>query len=511
MDKSQRHPLMLPEILWALGENMPLFEHRYIARSNKFLQVWDPKPLLRASMVCKEWREVMMAILWQTYDLALMERPVPYRVLSSNIQLVRNVSLLNDKHKKHIELWDALAEHKHINRLEVHEAIFPVKKLIGSETHTLAHLKLSGNCTRMHSFLIIFIERQKFLRSLELARFKFTASDWKRIVMNKPHLRNLVIGYECDFLDFNTFDKEDKDSLLKGSGISTGSKNDDDSIETRGVKEGGRMNRIELVNTPLPDAKDFGALPVTQLILRGKRLLLPFHEAILKASPHLEQLEICYSVGSDGKKVGALIRDNCKQVRRLTLQSNEKPWTLAIIESMPLSVEELILYTGQLDFHMAAAIKNRAHTLKRLDLDFGLGVEGKRRLAYTRTILDKCTKLREFTYHSHVEDTVFEEIMLKEQWNLPHLRKLAIHGVTNRVRKRGISQGPSPNGWRQKFGCSKGHCCNTRSYYEVHETHEDDKATLSPLFDITLLDHLKNLPMLTDVVITEANYHKTLD
>ncbi|KAG0294784.1 hypothetical protein BGZ96_000450 [Linnemannia gamsii] len=103
-------------------------------------------------------------------------------------------------------------EHAHIDRLEVYDLVFPVKKLIGSKNHTLSELKLTGNCERMHPFLLIFVERQTHLQSLELTRFQFTASDWKRITTNKPHLRKLVISEQCEFVDHKTFDDPKADN-----------------------------------------------------------------------------------------------------------------------------------------------------------------------------------------------------------------------------------------------------------------------------------------------------------
>ncbi|KAF9118063.1 hypothetical protein BGW39_001502 [Mortierella sp. 14UC] len=537
---SAQKALRIPEIVLLIGSYLPLFQHRFEAGRFRFVDIWDPKPLLRAGAVCSLWHNVLTPVLWQTFDLAIMDKKIPLDVLARNIEHVRNLSLLDTKHKKHAALWNALAKHRHIDRLEIHDAVFPVKKLIGPKTHTLAHLKLSGNCTRMHPFLLIFVERQVHLKSLELTRFKFTASDWKRIITKKPHLRKLVIGQQCDFLDFKSFDeedvmkeedkKEDKKVVVKkvanskqaldsmamdvdktpptGSGIGSKRKSDDDSIDTRVVVKRRRKNRASLVNTPLPNAKDFGVLPITHLVLLDNRLLRPFQQAILEASPHLEQLEICYSQKANGGKVAALVRDNCRKIRRLTLRSTRQPWTLAMIDDMPLSVEELILYTGQLDLQMTAAIKERADTLKRLALDFGQGTKGKRRLACILTILRECTELREFSYHNHAEDKVFKAMMFKKQWNLPNLRKLILHGVSPRSKYGGIPQVPTPDGWRQGYGGQKDHCCSARSFEDVRKL---GKSTKSPLFDVALLDHVKDLANLSEVVVTEAIYRKQLN
>lgn len=548
------HPLLIPEILTLIGTYLPLFERRFEERQYRLVDYWNPKPLLRAGAVCTTWHNVFTPMLWQTYDHTIMEKKVPLEVLARYIKFVRYLSLMDKKHKKHAALWDVLIKHEHINCLEIHDAVFPLRRLIGHKINHLAELKLSGNCSRMHPFLLIFVQRQEHLKSLELTRFKFTASDWKRIITNKPYLRKLVIAQQCEFLDHKTEEGEDenedenkvdikevedkaetKDRKVEDStamemdttpGVAdtttinhaTGNNttvNNEGSKKRKSVDDetgNGRSNkkrrRSELVNAKLPDAKNIGILPITNLVLRDNRLLRPFQKAILQACPYLEQLEICYSQKADGGKVAALVRGNCSKLRRLTLISTRQPWTLAMIEGAPQSVEELVLYTGQLDLQMAAAIKDRKDDLTRLKLDFGQGTKGKRRLACIFSIVQECTELREFTYHNHAEDKVFKSMMFKEPWNLPNIRKLRLHGVSPRAKYGGIPQVPSPTGWRQQYRAHKGTCCSARSFEDIRKF---GKVAMSPLFDVALLEHVKDLPMLSEVVISEAIYRKLLD
>jgi hypothetical protein len=542
------HPLMIPEIVSLIGSHIPLFDRRFEAYRYCFVDIWDPKPYLRAGEVCTTWHKILTPMLWYTYDHAIMEKKVPLEVLDRYIKFVRHLSLLDKTHKKHAALWDVLMKHKHIDRLEIHDAVFPLKRLIGPETHTLAELTLSGNCARMHPFLLIFVERQLHLKSLELTRFKFTASDWKRIITNKPFLRKLVIAQQCEFLDHkieeeNEDANKDKikgakkktkrrvkrprnsmamevsrttaatvartvnnaadDSIMVNNERSKKRRSDDDGAGNGRVIK--RRRRSVLVNTKLPDAKNIGILPITHLVLRDNRLLRPFQEAILEACPHLERLEICYSQKTDGSEVATLVREHCRKLRQLTLRSTRQAWTLAMVEGAPQSVEELVLHTGQLDLQLAAAIRDRKDSLTRLELDFGQGTKGKRRLACILSILQECTELREFTYHNHAEDKVFKDILFKNTWNLPNLRKLRLHGVSPRAKYGGIPQVSSPLGWRQYYGGRKALCCSVRSFEEVGRLGRKPK---SPLFDVALLNHVKDLPLLSEVVISEAIYRR---
>ncbi|KAF9549104.1 hypothetical protein EC957_004742 [Mortierella hygrophila] len=531
-NKNKEHKLMIPEILMLIASYLPLFDVRDNGRYYHAVDIWDPKPLLRAATVCKTWRQVFTSVLWRTYDLAIMENIVPLDVLHRNIHLVRNLSLFDKKHKKHAPLWDALQGHEHIEKLEVHEPVFPVKKLLGPKNHNLGELKLSGTSERMHPFLMIFVERQVHLKSLELTRFKFTASDWKRIISNKPHLLKLTIAQQCEFIDHKS--DENQDNITEAEDTTTGMKttvtgnqlsvtNNDAPTSSGGVTSGGskkrkndenggggskKRRRAELVNTELPDARNIGTLSVTHLVLQDNLLLLPFHKAILEACPHLEQLEICYSLKADGGKVATLVRDNCSKLRRLTLKSTRQPWTLEMIDGMPHTVEELTLHTGQLDLQMAAAINAHADELTRLELDFGRrGTKGKRRLTCILSILRKCTELREFSYHNHATDKVFKEMMLNKPWNLPNLRKLHVRGVSPRTRYKGLPQVPVPRNWRQEIQFRNDDCCNTRC---VEDVPNQGDTPLSPHFDVALLNHIKDLPNLSEVIITEAKYRKRL-
>ncbi|KAG0365441.1 hypothetical protein BGX24_004153, partial [Mortierella sp. AD032] len=108
-DKVQFHPSMLPDILWMVDEFLPLLTTAL-------------RPAVTNSSTSKT------------------SSSFPMRSWS-----VRKVSILDREQKTHTPLWEAFKEHAHIDRLEIHDAMFSAKKLIGPNTHTLADLKMSGN------------------------------------------------------------------------------------------------------------------------------------------------------------------------------------------------------------------------------------------------------------------------------------------------------------------------------------------------------------------------------
>ncbi|KAF9086287.1 hypothetical protein BGX23_009014 [Mortierella sp. AD031] len=395
----------------------------------------------------------------------------------------------------------------------------------------------------MHPFLLGYVERSVHLEVLELTRFKFTPTDWHRVIANKTKLRKLVILQQCVFEGFDDNEdgetgkgKDSKASQDKGKGkskaqdqsmameidqaesgsqasSSTNNNNatsNNDNGAAGGTSNRTRKRRAEEMEEEMESALDIGKLPIEHLVLADNRLLFPIQRRILEACPHLQQLEICYSQRADGEQVATQVRESCKEIRPLTLRSTRQPWTPPMIDGMPQSVNDLILHTGQLDLKMAAAIRDRKDALTRLVLDFGRGTKGKRRLACVRSILEENTELREFSYHNHAEDKVFKDIMFKRPWNLPNLpnlRKLQIHGASPRAKYGGLPQTSVPEDWRQEYGGRKAVCCSARSFEDVHKLGPQKK---SPLFDVALLDHVQNLDSLSEVVVSEAIYRKRL-
>ncbi|KAG9061800.1 hypothetical protein KI688_006951 [Linnemannia hyalina] len=527
---SRDRALMIPEIVMVIRSFLPLFE-RAESGLHGLVTKWNPDHLLSATAVCKVWRQTLTPVLWQIYDFANMDW-VPSSVLTQNIRHVRHLSLLDTKHKKNADLWEALTHHKHINKLEVHDAVFSVKRLLGPNAQNMKELKVSGNCTRMHPFLLLFVERQVALQSLELTRVKITKSDWTRIVYNKPHLKKLIISQQCEFVGFEDDDDEDNNETstvhLKGDQSvgsmamdavantdntnaptsSGGGSNKRKSVDEGADEGSNKRRRSQDSGLNLLSARRPEILPVTHLVLSSNRLHFPFQKAIFKASPHVEKLEICYTHKADGTTIASLVAESCPRIRHLTLKSRRQPWTLAMLEGMPQSVEELILHTGQLDLDMVAAIKDRKDVLTRLELDFGKGSKGKRRLECILLLLQACSELREFTYHNHAEGMLFQEVMFKKAWNLPNLRRLHFHGIAFRAQYNDLSRVPVPNSWKKENRVRNHRCCSTRTAGDI-----DHPGNMAPslLFDKALLDHVKGLPNLSEVIVTEVKYRKRLN
>ncbi|KAF8937037.1 hypothetical protein BGZ47_009209 [Haplosporangium gracile] len=499
---SRDQALMIPEILMVIKSFLPLFECSE-ASQHGLIDTWNPDYLLSAAAVCKAWRQILIPVLWQTYDFAIMDW-APWDVLTHNIRHIRQLSLLNTKHKKNAAFWEVLTYHKHIRKLEVHDAIFPVKRLLGPKVHNVKELKVSGNCTRMHPFLLLFVARQVALQSLELTRVKLTKSDWTRIVYNKPHLNKLIISQQCEFEGFEDDNDEDKNKTrtahTKGKQpVESMAMDADPAANTNScnasTSSGGGSNKRKAMMKGSVEAVTSADAP------RRSSSAPPFQKVIFKACPHVEQLKICYTQKAVGSTIANLVAESCPKIRHLTLTSTRQPWTLAMLE-------KLIPHTGQLDLDMVAAVNDRKDMLTRLELNFGQDSKGKRRMECILLILRACSELREFTYHNHAEDKLFKEVMFKKAWNLPNLRKLHIHGVSPRVQHNSLPQVPVPNSWRQENQVRKHRCCSSQSMQDIRNL---GSRSLSPLFDVALLDQIKDLSNLSKVVITEAKYRKRLN
>ncbi|KAG0274546.1 hypothetical protein BGZ97_010488, partial [Linnemannia gamsii] len=250
------------------------------------------------------------------------------------------LSLLNTKSKKREELWEALVGHGHIEHLEIHNPTFFVRRLFGPVSNglTMSALVLSGRGKRIDLYLVDFIRHLQMLERMELRRFILRPMDWSRIMFNKSRLRQLRIGSACLF-----------DEGTRGPGPAEG------GLEATRER---RFLDCQIV------------LRVVELELSDNMMSLAIQKAILAASPDVRRLDICHTKRADGVKVAALVQEYCAGISSLVLRSSRQPWAIAILQTMPVSVVDLALYTGQLDGEMAAVISSRKATLTRLQMDF---------------------------------------------------------------------------------------------------------------------------------------------
>ncbi|KAG9061801.1 hypothetical protein KI688_006952 [Linnemannia hyalina] len=119
-----------------------------------------------------------------------------------------------------------------------------------------------------------------------------------------------------------------------------------------------------------------------------------------------------------------------------------------------------------------------------------------------------CSELREFTYHNHAEGMLFQEVMFKKAWNLPNLRRLHFHGIAFRAQYNDLSRVPVPNSWKKENRVRNHRCCSTRTAGDI-----DHPGNMAPslLFDKALLDHVKGLSNLSEVIAIEVKYRKRLN
>ncbi|KAF9099689.1 hypothetical protein BGX23_000063 [Mortierella sp. AD031] len=133
----------------------------------------------------------------------------------------------------------------------------------------------------------------------------------------------------------------------------------------------------------------------------------------------------------------------------------------------------------------------------RLGFDIAQDTKSNRRLVEILSILLECTEASKFSYHNHAEDKVFESIVFAQPWNMLNLVKLGLYGVSPRA-KEGNPSSPGPRELASGIRRSQ-RLLLQRSFMR-------GRAQVRR----ALLDHVKNLPMLSEVVVTEAVYRKLL-
>jgi hypothetical protein len=325
---------------------------------------------------------------------------------------------------------------------------------------------------------------------LELAQYKFTPTDWKKLVTGKPHLRQLAV------LEKGVYN-EGRGTIVSGS---------------RRIKQARRREDIEMAN-----AADLGTLPITHLVINDSKFHFALRESTFRASPNLKQLETSLPRSTRNQDYAQLIRDHCQKLQVLTVYSKHSTSTQTIIKEMPQTVQELVLHLAHAPSDLADSIIERRASLTRLELDFV-----NPRNAYSnhpsgvKKILQKCSELREFVYHHHIHDRFFACMVLKDKWKLPHLKTLQLHGLDPycRMNKRDpLCENAGPNtpttipvGWRRDGGEAYCGCCYFQMRGNVFPRIKERHAP----FDAVLLHHLQDLPCLSEVVITEAVYKRPL-
>ncbi|KAF9183698.1 hypothetical protein BGZ51_003847 [Haplosporangium sp. Z 767] len=77
------NPFLIPEILYVLGQNLPLWK-----KPHGYARVFDPTVFLTCLQVCKLWHYTLTAHLWRVYDQSTMFR-IPPEILVKNARFFR--------------------------------------------------------------------------------------------------------------------------------------------------------------------------------------------------------------------------------------------------------------------------------------------------------------------------------------------------------------------------------------------------------------------------------------
>ncbi|KAI8605712.1 hypothetical protein EDD21DRAFT_410903 [Dissophora ornata] len=99
------NPLSYPEILFAVGEHIPVFHHSTEGTAMSY----TPGTMLTCCLVSKFWRQTFLPFLWREYDSQLMLRRVPLAVMRQYSDYVR---LFHGRNKGHPLLFTQLSEMK---------------------------------------------------------------------------------------------------------------------------------------------------------------------------------------------------------------------------------------------------------------------------------------------------------------------------------------------------------------------------------------------------------------
>ncbi|KAG9061714.1 hypothetical protein KI688_006863 [Linnemannia hyalina] len=481
---NRTNALMMPEIIALVGQYLPLFVHRFEIGWGREGIIWSPKTLRDAATVCRAWHSVLTGVLWHTYDHALMVDNVSPKVLGRNMHLVRRLSLMDEylmwPYYDRTPLQQALSRYQHISCLEVSEEIFLHQSLSELNAESLSELKLTGYGLRMGVAMMLAQSEvlgagpvQVYTHGLEEAGHR-KASSPKLVVLERCVLSEIFSGI-------------------------------------RPTEEPPRGEDIVM-----EDAADIGTLPITHLVINDRVFSFALREISICASPGLKQLETSLLKVERNQNYAELIRDHCQELEVLAVHSKHMTWTQEMVKKMPQSIRELVLHLKHYLLDVAGTIAERGASLTRLELDFAEDFIDwdDRHLSRIGEILRGCSELQEFVYHHHIHDHFVTTKLLKDKWNLPHLKALRLHGlhpdciyVLDALACKDVGpQTPNtvPLGWRRNMGEPY---CDTCYIQKRGEAMALMKGRHAP-FEAVLLCHVQKLPSLSEVVLTENVYKR---
>ncbi|KAF9366492.1 hypothetical protein BGX34_001930 [Mortierella sp. NVP85] len=259
-----KRALECPEILYAIGKWIPVFEGGPLSYTKSHYSTIRPNMMMRCCLVSKYWNDVLTPLLWRVHDTRLMEE-VPLTVL--------------EKHREHVRIYSGVGTKQH-------SGIHPQPPMYTQ----LQELIMCGPTRQEH------IAMQMIKTNNHLRRLSITA-----ISLFTPKLREMAAFTHPD--DDPNFD-ENTHSLANPLGHLRS------TLEhiILGSMDFGRMELFYLLRTVAKgnlrilemnfitgtfDLHDitFESLKQLHIWLDGENRHWPYE--IIGRSPHLEYLELC--------------------------------------------------------------------------------------------------------------------------------------------------------------------------------------------------------------------------
>ncbi|KAF9129870.1 hypothetical protein BGW39_003762 [Mortierella sp. 14UC] len=423
----------------------------------------------------------------------------------------------------------------------------------------LTEFHVSGVKEPLHIGIQGFLERQKQLQSLGIERFTMTKSQWVEILKHKPELRRLVIGRQTELLEFDGRNL----ITLPVTHLDVQS----DRIDTKGYRTMLRdcpelyhlsvsrpqVRRHEVSEKKAKNAKGKAKQLSSNALYNSivhPQLVEKNNVKDVKEEDEEEDEEVAVESKDPNitnmARFSAVLKKHGKKLRSFEVTSNMPIWTAAIIDSLPKTLNTLIIHSNQLEGKMNKAINCRRAHLTTLVLDLGSGLSRKGRLCGVRRAVRDCYALKHLELHDHNTDTLIRRLLLRKSWATFDIETVKIYGVRGREKPVMMQCMPlkvKEANWNMQFIGKKYQCCDTREQDippstiryrvpgSVEPVAEEAAAVVEaqpapapasapaptrqraaepryPLIDIRMMERLQVFPKLREIVVTDARYRR---